>query len=113
MAQNTASIDSRVYRVDKFRVPDYARQEFVERVQSTHETLRTQPGFRQDWVLEQHSGPGEFNIVTIVEWENVEAIPNARVAVQALHQRMNFDPHAMYTRLGITADLGYYERIAE
>lgn len=59
----------RIYRVD-FVVPDHAREEFINRVRRTHELLRTQPGFLQDFVLEQSSGPGEFNFVTVVEWES-------------------------------------------
>lgn len=35
----------RVYRVDKFRVPEAARNEFLERVLSIHEFLRAQPGY--------------------------------------------------------------------
>jgi len=34
-----------------------------------------------------------------------------RQAVAALHQRMNFDPHELFARLGIRADLGNYERV--
>lgn len=56
----------RTYRVDKFKVPRAARNDFLERVLSIHELLRTQPGFVQDFVLEQVGGPGSFNIVTIV-----------------------------------------------
>jgi heme-degrading monooxygenase HmoA len=57
----------RIYRVDKFVVPDRAREEFLHKVRRTHELRRTLPGFLQDFVLEQSSGPGEFNVVTIVE----------------------------------------------
>lgn len=52
--------------MDKFKVPRAARNDFLERVLSIHELLRTQPGFVQDFVLEQVGGPGSFNIVTIV-----------------------------------------------
>jgi hypothetical protein len=44
--------------------------------------------------LEQSSGPGEFNLVTIVEWENGDFFETARQAVAALH------PHQLITRLG-------------
>jgi hypothetical protein len=32
----------------------------------------------RDAILEQASGPGEFNFVTIVEWENSNAIEGAQ-----------------------------------
>jgi heme-degrading monooxygenase HmoA len=100
-----------VFRVDKFTVPAPARAEFLEKVQATHALLRTQAGFVQDAVLEQTSGPGEFNFITIVEWKNAEAMEPARKAVAALHQGMNFDPREMLTRLGIHADMGNYKRV--
>lgn len=34
-----------IYRVDKFVVPEGARQEFLGRVRSTHKLLKAQPGF--------------------------------------------------------------------
>ncbi|HWP45863.1 MAG TPA: hypothetical protein VNM22_01765 [Candidatus Limnocylindrales bacterium] len=60
-----------IYRVDKFVVPNSARDEFMARVKATHEVLRKQRGFVQDILLEQFAGPGEFNFVTIVEWESL------------------------------------------
>jgi hypothetical protein len=62
-------------------------------------------------ILEQTSGPGEFNFVTIVEWRNSDAIEGARRAVAALHQKMNFDAQAMISRLGIRADIANYRRV--
>jgi hypothetical protein len=62
-------------------------------------------------ILEQTSGPGEFNFVTIVEWRNSDAIEGARWAVAALYQKMNFDAQAMISRLGIRADIANYRRV--
>jgi heme-degrading monooxygenase HmoA len=75
----------RVYRVDKFIVPIQAREEFIRNFRNTHKLLRTLPGFVRDFVLEQSEGPGEFNFVTMVEWESSEASENARAAVMAMH----------------------------
>jgi heme-degrading monooxygenase HmoA len=106
-------METRIYRVDKFSVPPQAREEFLEKVQATHGLLRSQAGFVEDAILEQASGPGEFNFVTIVEWENAEAMEPARRAVAALHEQMNLDPHEMFTRLGIRADLGNFKRVEQ
>ena len=62
-------------------------------------------------MLEQAAGPGEFNFVTIVEWENSESIENARAAVTAMHKGMNSGPQEMFTRLEIKADLANYQHI--
>jgi heme-degrading monooxygenase HmoA len=102
-------MDPAVFRVDKFAVPGPARREFLEKVLATHALLRTQAGFVRDVILEQTSGPAEFNFVTIVEWESAAAIEPARQAVAALHRRMSFDPREMVARLGIRADIGDYK----
>jgi hypothetical protein len=44
----------------------------------------------RDAILEQSSGLGEFNFVTIVEWENGGAIDGAREAVVALPSENEF-----------------------
>jgi heme-degrading monooxygenase HmoA len=101
----------RIYRVDKFAVPSGARQEFLDKARRTHSLLKAQPGFVQDFILEQSSGPGEFNFVTIVEWASQEAIENARSAVLVLHREMNFNPQELFARFGIKADLANYKRL--
>jgi heme-degrading monooxygenase HmoA len=83
-------MSERIYRVDKFAVPGAAREEFIDNVRRTHSLLQAQSGFLQDFVLQQSSGPGEFNFVTIVEWASQEAVENARTAVLALHGEMKF-----------------------
>jgi heme-degrading monooxygenase HmoA len=104
-------MNAEVFRVDKFVVPAPAREEFLDKVHATHAVLRTQPGFVRDAILEQSSGPGEFNFVTIVEWQDSDAIEGARRAVAALHQKINFDAQAMISRLGIRADIANYKRV--
>lgn len=76
----------------------------------THERLQALPGFVQDFILEQLSDTAEFNLVTIVEWENMEAIKEAKEEIHKLHEQMNFDPKELMLRLGIRADLGNYEQ---
>jgi hypothetical protein len=63
-----------IFRVDKFVVPGHAREELGTRVHATHEVLRTQAGFVREAILGQTPGPGECNFMTIVEWENSDAI---------------------------------------
>ncbi len=103
----------RVYRVDKFIVPAEARDEFLGRVQKTHELLQTQPGFIQDMVLEKSTGLGEFNFVTVVEWENTDVTERVGEAVQALHQQMGFNPQEVFARLGIKADIANYTNVGD
>ncbi len=98
----------RLYRIDKFNVPQSARGEFLENVRNTHQFLRTLPGFVRDALFEQTSGPGAFNVVTLVEWESAEALEAAKKAVMAKHAEEGFRPNEMFARLEIDADLANY-----
>ncbi|WKE64046.1 antibiotic biosynthesis monooxygenase [Gallaecimonas kandeliae] len=100
-----------IYRVDKFVVPQSAREEFLQRVQQTHAVLRRQPGFIRDALLEQVAGPGRFNIVTIAEWESQGAIDAARAEVAKVHTESGFNPQETLARLGIEADIANYQAL--
>lgn len=97
-----------IYRVDRFLVPESARTEFLSRVKLTHDLLRTLPGFRQDIIMEKRADGGALTVMTLVEWESLQAIEKARAAVAALHAEVGFDAQATMARLGITAELGSY-----
>ena len=101
----------RIYRIDKFKGPSSAREEFIDRVHKSHEFLRTLPVFIQDYVLEQIGGPGEFKLITIVIWNSMESIEAARKAVMTKYEETGFNPQEMYSRLGIKADLANYQEI--
>ncbi|MEW6683816.1 MAG: antibiotic biosynthesis monooxygenase [Nitrospirota bacterium] len=107
----TADASPHIYRVDKFVVPKAARQEFLGRVRSTHQLLKAQPGFVQDVVLEQSSGPGRFNFVTLVEWQSQSAMDAAKAVVTAAHAKSGFNPQELFARLGIEADIANYTAI--
>jgi heme-degrading monooxygenase HmoA len=100
-----------VYRIDKFRVPKPARDEFIQKVRLTHEFIKTQPGFIQDFVFEQIGGPGEFNFVTVAVWESADAFDAAKQVVMAKHEEIGFKPSEMFDRLGIEADLANYAQL--
>jgi hypothetical protein len=101
------------YRIDKFIVPAAARDEFVARVFDTHAALRREAGFLQDMVLEQQSGPGTFNIVTLVEWANADVLRRVSEAVERRYAEIGFDRQEVMTRLGITADIANYARVTD
>lgn len=111
MTETIAQHPKPVYRIDKFKVPKSARDEFIQKVRITHEFIQTLPGFIQDLVLEQIGGPGEFNLVTVVVWESTDALDSAKQAVMAKHEEMGFKPNEMFDRLGIKADLANYSQI--
>lgn len=100
-----------IFRVDKFIVPAAARDAFVERLKTIQALLDGLEGCLQNLVLEQVSGPGTFNFVTIVEWASQEAMENARRIAAAEYARTNFDPQAFMQQLGIAADMGNYSSL--
>ncbi len=108
---DASTTSHRVYRLDKFVVPSEAREEFLARVKSTHELLRAQPGFIQDFLLEQPTTAGKLNIATLVEWRDAKSVDNARAAVMEMHKATHFNPQEFFARLGIKADLGTYKSI--
>lgn len=104
---------NRIYRLDKFIVPLTAREEFLGKVKSTHEVLKSQPGFIQDFILEQPLSDEAFNLVTLVEWQDVKHIENARAAVMDMHKSTGFNAQGTMVRLGIKADIGNYKSIKD
>ena len=102
-----------VYRIDKFKVPESAQDEFIQKVQVTHEFIKAQPGFIQDFIFEQTGGPGEFNFVTVVIWESAEVLDAAKRAVMTKQAEIGFKPAEIFDRLGIEADLAYYSQLAD
>ena len=80
----------------------------MERLRFTQQTLDTVPGCKQNLVLKQEGSLGEFNIITLVEWSDAEAIGAAKVTMQAKYTGEGFDPAAFIQRLGVQADMGVY-----
>jgi len=99
-----------VFRIDKFAVPADVLPAFIEQVHQTQETLGALPGCQQNLVLTQTGGPGEFNVVTIVEWVNTQAIVAATAVMQKKYAEEGFDPSAFMQTLGVRADLGLYSK---
>lgn len=100
------------YRIDKFVVPAAARDEFLMNMVCTHTLLQAQEGFIGHSVLEQVAGPGEFNFVTIAEWENTEVFERVRMVVAAAQTKATIDQQDMFERLGIRADIAGYKPVA-
>jgi uncharacterized protein with GYD domain len=65
----------------------------------------------QDAVLEQIAGNGQFNFVTIVEWDSQASMETAKAVVISMHAQTNFNPQEMLNRLGMKAELGNYHRV--
>ena len=96
--------------IDKFIVPQNAKQEFVERMNINRNFIKDLPGFVEDKVYERVDEQGNLIVVTVAVWKNEEAIKKAKEAVQAEYKKQNFNMPEMLKRLDITIDRGIYTR---
>lgn len=97
-----------IYRIDKFRVPTASRDAFLAAAFETHRFLETLPGHGTNQVLEQVSGPGTFNFVTVVEWESDIAFERAKTAMTEFRRTNPVDTAALLEELRIDADMANY-----
>lgn len=103
-------VSTSLFRVDKFAVPAASLSAFLARVHNVDRLLAKQTGCRQNLVPTQSEGPGEFNVVTIVEWASAEAMAQAKATMQAHYASEGFDPPAFMKSLGVRGDLSVYSR---
>lgn len=99
-----------VFRVDKFVVPAAALEVFLTRLRQVHALLVELPGSLQRHILTQTGGPGEFNVVTLLEWADAGAMAAAQEIVQKSFAAEGYDPQKMLVELGIRADQGFYRK---
>src|SRR5882724_4364997 len=103
--------DSQQILIDKFIVPQNAKQEFIERMSINRNFIKQLPGFVQDAVYESKDEQGNGIYVTVAVWQNEEVFKKAREAVQAEYKKQNFDLPGMLKRLNITIDRGVYKKV--
>lgn len=101
-------LPSPLYRVDKFIVPPQSLDRSLERVKKTHDALDQADGCERNLILEQFDGPGQFNVVTFVQWRDEAAYKAARQAALARQTAEGFDPQAFIKELGVMADIAVY-----
>jgi heme-degrading monooxygenase HmoA len=100
-----------IFRVDKFQIPTAARKEFLARVRTSNESLRSIPRFVEDCFLEQFGASGESKIITIAFWENEQAFASAKSIVQQHHKKIGFNPAEIIQRVGIQAEMDAYAKL--
>jgi hypothetical protein len=96
------------FRVNKFVVPPKNRDAFLKIIERTHAVVRRQHGFVRDLVLEQQSGPGMFNFVTLIEFSGVEAVPQVTAALAALDAKTGVSRMEEADQLGVCSDMANY-----
>lgn len=97
-----------LYRVDRFVVPEAARDAFLERIVVIRDFLAGQPGCLYNRIAESHREDGLVSMMTIVEWRDRASMESARAAAKAHYAATGFDPQAFMTELGIDPDFGLF-----
>jgi hypothetical protein len=95
--------------IDKFIIPQSGKHEFTERMNYNRDFIKNLPGFLGDAAYERAGENGNIICVTIANWESEEALNQAKIAVQAEYQRINFNPAELLTRLNITMERDIYQ----
>ena len=109
---SAAAIIHPLYRVNKFAVPPAARDEFIALIRRTVDAISDQAGFASHMLLEQESGPGEFNVVSIIGFRSPEAAPEILAAITDFDRQNGIDRPALAARLGVKADMGNFRPVA-
>lgn len=98
----------RVIRINRFSVPANARHDFMALVEKTHDIIRAQPGFVDDMILDQRSGPSAFNLVTILQFEDEYALQPAIAAVAQADAQAGIDRQALSREWGVETEIAFY-----
>src|SRR5450631_2892336 len=101
-----------LYRIDKFEVSAESLSKFMYRIRWVQRHLGGFTGCRQNLVLTQTSGPGRFNVVTIVEWASSRDMNDAKTRMLEHYRNEGFNPSEFIARLGVQADMGVYAVVA-
>ncbi len=100
-----------VFFIDKFIIPQQAKEEFMSRANYNRQFIKNLPGFLGDRAYRAIDASGNLLITTVAVWESEAALSKAREIVQAEYKRIGFDPAEMTRRLGITLDRGIYKAV--
>lgn len=98
-----------IYRIDKFSVPRESIEPFLERLREAHQFLDTLEGCIQNRILQLDSGTSHFNIMTLVEWRDVDSFERAKTRAMERHAASGVRPQELFKELGVEADLGNYK----
>jgi steroid delta-isomerase-like uncharacterized protein len=108
-----AAKKGQVIFIDKFSLPAAGKKEFYERMHMNRSFIKKLPGFITDEAYESTDDQGNLNCITIAQWQSMEAITQAREAVQAEYKRIGFDREELYKRLQITVNRAIYTPIKD
>jgi hypothetical protein len=99
--------------IDKFLVPQNAKQEFVERMAINRNFIKTLHGFIGDDAYERTDEVGNLICITIAVWDNEDVLAKAKDAVQEEYKKQGFNMPEMLKRLHIIQERGIYKKMED
>ncbi|WP_370677483.1 antibiotic biosynthesis monooxygenase [Pleomorphomonas sp. PLEO] len=87
-------------------MPHAVYSEFADQLRQVHASLRQQPGFVSDLLLEQPASADSIHIISVVRWENTEAAEAAKDKLC-----LDIDRDHVIDRLKIISDIGLFSPI--
>ena len=108
LLQTRKTAKDQVRFIDKFFVPSSAKNEFYERTSINRKFIKNLPGFIEDAAYEYTDKDGNLICITVAVWENMQALNNAKEAVQVEYKKQGFNPAEFLKRSNIVADRGIY-----
>ncbi len=98
--------------VDMFSVPNDKKSAFLEQTNIARNVVKALPGFVEGHTYEMQDTDEQFNILTVVVWQDKTAYENARMMVAEEYQRRGFNPLKTVQEMGINMIRATYKRVA-
>lgn len=78
----TLSVESTVYFIDKFIIPNDAIEPFINQMQYNRNFIKNLSGFITDHILTRKTQNGNLELVTIAIWKDQESLNTAKNLIQ-------------------------------
>lgn len=102
-----------IFRIDRLECPVGHRAVFEERLALIHGFFDTLPGCLYNRVtMAPSENEGMVKIVTIVEWQDADALGAAKMAAQAHYAQSGFKPADFMAEHGISGEFGTFLPVA-
>jgi heme-degrading monooxygenase HmoA len=96
--------------VDRFIVPEEAKDRFLEQVHKSATFLKTLPGFMEGFVYEKADGEGRHKGMTAAVWKDEEAFQTAKRSAAEGFKKIGFNPREIMKNLKLEIERAVYRR---
>lgn len=97
-----------VWRIDRFDLPETARDAVLARLRLTQAELGHRAGCLVNSIVEAPARDGRLEMLTLVAWRDEAALADARRHMQRVHAETGFGAAAFLERHGVTMTPAVY-----